>query len=366
MSGGTTSAGGQNLLRHRLDDDSKKFVTVNTHKGLFRYNRLPFGVSSAPATFKAYDGLVVTGNQACMHLYIDDILVTSESESEHLDEVLKRLKEAGVTLKRSKCYFLQPEVEYLGHKVSKAGLSPTDAKVRAILEAPAPENVFQLRSFLGLLNYYGILLPSLFSTLAPLHTLLAKGKSWSWEKPQQVAFEKAKKLLTSSKILAHYDSKNNLVLACDASSYGVGAVLSHRDADGTEQPIAFVSRTLATAKRNYSQLNKEGLAIVFAVKRFHNYVMGRSFVICLDHKPLQHLFGEKQGIPAMASARLQRWALILSAYQYTIEYKAGKQNANADSLSRLPLPDIPVEVPVTEETVFLMDTLPDPVSVAQN
>jgi MoaA/NifB/PqqE/SkfB family radical SAM enzyme len=135
------------------------------------------------------DSLLQGIKQVCT--YIDDILVTGENESEHLknlDEVLKRLKEAGVTLKRSKCYFLQPEVEYLGHKISKAGLSPTDAKVRAILEAPAPENVFQLRSFLGLLNYYGRFLPSLSSTLAPLHTLLTKGKSWSWEKPQQVAF----------------------------------------------------------------------------------------------------------------------------------------------------------------------------------
>eukprot|EP00731_Ephydatia_muelleri_P039209 Em1216g1a len=256
------------------------------------------------------DSLLQGIKQVCT--YIDDILVTGENESEHLknlDEVLKRLKEAGVTLIRFECYFLQPEVEYLGHKISKAGLSPTDAK------------------------------------------------------PQQVAFEKAKKLLTSSKILAHYDSSNKRT--CDASPYGVGAVLSHRDADGTEQPIAFVSRALATAERNYSQLDKEGLDILFAVKRFHSYLMGRSFVICSDHKPLLHLFGEKQGIPAMASARLQRWALILSAYQYTIEYKAGKQNANADSLSRLPLPDIPVDVPVPEETVFLKDTLQDPVSVAQ-
>ena len=125
-----------------LDDDSKKFVTVNTHKSLFRYNRLLFGVSSAPAIFqRTMDSLL---QQVCT--YIDDILVTSENESEHLknlDEVLKRLKEAGVTLIRFECYILQPEVEYLGHKISKAGLSPTDAKVRAILEAPAPENVFQ-------------------------------------------------------------------------------------------------------------------------------------------------------------------------------------------------------------------------------
>ena len=133
-------------------------------------------------------------------------------------------------------------------------------------------------------------------------------------------------------------------------------MLSHKTKDG-EQPVAFASKSLAAAEKNYSQLDKVGLAIIFGVKKFHNYLIGRTFSIVTYHKPLIHLFSESQGIPAMASARLQQWALTLSAYQYKILYKCGKDNANADVLSRLPLPEGPAVVLPPGETVLLMETL---------
>ena len=203
-------------------------------------------------------------------VYLDDILVTGATEAEHLhnlQEVLSRLEQTGMHLKKDKCAFLLPQVEYLGHQISQKGLHPTKEKVRAIVEAPAPQNVTQLKSFLGMLNYYGKFLPNLSTMLAPLYSLLHKQTAWQWNTAQQTAFSKAKKLLVSSPVLAHFDQAKPLVLSCDASPYGIGAVLSHKFADGTEHhPVAFASRSLSPAECKYAQLDKEGLAIIFGVK----------------------------------------------------------------------------------------------------
>ena len=192
-------------------------------------------------------------------VYIDYLLVSGSMEEEHLhtlEAVLDRLSNAGMKLKLSKCFFLLPSVEYLGHVISAEGIRPSTEKTRATSNAPAPQNVTQLRSFLGLLNYYGKFLPNLSSVLAPLYTLLQKGSSWKWEKEQKNAFFKAKQMLTSAKVLILFDPKKELLLACDASPYGIGAVLSHRMEDGSEKPIAFASRSLSQAERKYSQLEK--------------------------------------------------------------------------------------------------------------
>ena len=335
------------------------FRFISTHKGLFRYNRLPFGVSSAPSIFqRVMENLLQGIPGTCV--YIDDILVTGKTEQEHLnnlEQALQRLQEAGVRLKRGKCAFLLPSVEYLGHVISAEGLHTSEAKVQAVVGAPAPRNVSELRSFLGLVNYYGKFLPDLASTMAPLYTLLQKGKPWTWGTKQKAAFNQVKQLLQSSQVLVHFDSSLPLILECDASPHGVGAVLSHRMPDGTERPIGFSSRSLAKAEQKYSQLDKEALAIVVGVKKYHQYLFGREFVIRTDHKPLTHIFNVTRATPTMASGRLQRWALTLGAYSYAIEYKAGARNANADALSRLPLPTVVKEVPTVPEVVHLMQHL---------
>jgi len=152
------------------------------------------------------------------------------------------------------------------------------------------------------------------------------------------AFHLVKKHLTSVKLLTHYDPTLPLTLAADASAYGVGAVISHVFPDGSERPIAFASRMLTPSEKNYAQLEKEALSLVFGVKKFHQYLYGRSFILITDHQPLTTILGPKKGIPSLAAARLQRWALLLSAYQYTIQYKTSQAHSNADCLSRLPLP----------------------------
>ena len=189
-------------------------------------------------------------------VYLDDILVTGRTHQEHLwnlQIVLRQLKQAGLRLKREKCQFLKKAVQYLGYRIDQDGLHPTDDKIKAIREAPAPRNVAELRSYLGLLNYYGKFLPNLATTLSPLYELLQKERTWTWSKRQDDVFTESKKWLHSGRLLVHYDPSRELVLCCDASPYGVGAVLCHRRPDGTDQPIAFSSRTLS--KRNKGTRN---------------------------------------------------------------------------------------------------------------
>ena len=160
-------------------------------------------------------------------------------------------------------------------------------------------------------------------------------------------------------MLVHYDPQLPLVLSCDASPYGIGAVLSHQMPDISDKPVAFASRTLAPAERNYAQIEREGLAIIFGVTKFHKYVYGRDFVIQSDNRPLLGLLKQDKMISPLESARIQRWALTLSNYQYHLRYKPGVQNTNADGLSRLPLPTKIAYVPVPEEVVLSLSIVND-------
>ena len=342
-----------------LEEESKQYLTINTHRGLFRYNRLPFGVYSAPAIFQRVMESTLQGIPHTV-VYLDDILVTGRTHQEHLwnlQIVLRQLKQAGLRLKREKCQFLTKAVQYLGYRIDQDGLHPTDDKIKAIREAPAPRNVAELRSYLGLLNYYGKFLPNLATTLSPLYDLLQKERTWTWSKRQDDAFTESKKWLHSGRLLVHYDPSRELVLCCDASPYGVGAVLCHRRPDGTDQPIAFSSRTLSKAEQGYSQLEKEGLAVIVGIKKFHQYLYGREFTTYTDHKPLLGLLGEKKAISPMTSARIQRWILFLAGYRCTLCYRPGSENGNADALSRLPLPELGNEEETPEEVIMTMKVL---------
>ena len=176
-------------------------------------------------------------------------------------------------------------MDYLGIRIDSEGLHPLPDKVKAVKEAPAPQNVGKLKSYLGLLTYYGKFLPNLATHLAPLYQLLQKDQLWKWGRQQKESFNRSKELLLSSQLLAHFDPDLELVLACDGSVYGIG-VLAHRMPDGTEKPVRYASRMLSKAEKDYSQLEKEGLSLVFGIKRFHLYLFGHSFKLVTDHKPL--------------------------------------------------------------------------------
>ena len=226
-----------------LEEGSRNLVVINTHRGLFRYTRLPFGVSSAPGIFQRAMENLLRGIRGVV-VYIDDILITGVTNEEHkmaLEEVLQRLETANLRLKKLKCRFMQDSVTFLGHKIYANGIHPLPEKVRAICEAPTPKTVSELKAYLGLLTYYSRFLPNMATTLEPLCALLRSDNHWKWAEEQQEAFEASKKLLASSKVLAHFNLDLELVLACDASPEGIGAVLSHKMLGGEERPIGFAS-----------------------------------------------------------------------------------------------------------------------------
>lgn len=216
-----------------------------------------------------------------------------------------------------KCSFAKPEIRYLGFIIDKNGRRPNPQKIEAIKNMVEPTNVTQLRAFIGMVTFYSSFIPSMKKLRGPLDALLKKDVKWTWTSVQWHAFEKLKNELSSDLNLAHYDPNEKIVVAADACEYGIGCVISHRYADGSEKPIAHASRLLSDAERNYSQVEKEALGLVFAVKKFHKYIFGREFLLLTDHKPLLTIFGNKKGVPVYTANRLVRWATTLLRWQHT-------------------------------------------------
>lgn len=324
-----------------LDEEPQKYTCINTHRGLFAYTRLVFGLASAPAIFQRVMESLLAGIEGVLCL-LDDVLITGRNRAEHMDrlhQVLQRLQGAGLVLQKEKCLFFQSEINYLGYVINKEGLKKSPEKIKAIVQAPVPTNVSQLQSFLGLVNYYRCFVPGASTVLSPLYELLKKGAKWCWSDRENEAFMRIKNNITSDQVLTHFNPGAKIILTVDASPSGLGAVLSQIDSDKQEKPIAFASRTLSNSEKRYSQIQKEATAIIFGVRRFHQYLYGRAtpFILRTDHKPLLSIFGPNKGIPEVSANRLQRYALFLSGYNYEIEYVKSKDNS-ADYLSRASLP----------------------------
>ena len=322
-----------------IRESDQILTTLNTHKGLYVWQRLPFGISSSCAIFQGVMDDTLRGIEMCC-CRIDDILITGRTDEEHLANlnlVIERLESRGLKCKLEKSKFFEKSVVYLGHLVSAEGIKPVGEKVDKLKRVPPPKNVEELISFLGAVNYYRRYLPNLSTVIAPLDRLRTKGVEWQWTDKEQRAFLELKEMLCSEKVLTLYNPGIPLKLDTDASSYGVGAVLSHVFPNREERPIEFMSRTLSVAEKKYAQIDREALAIVWAIKKCHVYLYGVKFTLVTDHKALTHIFGSQKAIPEMSANRITRWALFLMNYQYDIEYRNTKDHCNADMLSRLPM-----------------------------
>ena len=269
-----------------MDKQSQELCTVNTSLGLYRPKRLPYGVASSPAIWQQTMDKIFAGIPG-VFCFIDDILVAGKNAKEHQDRlklVLQRILENGIKIQRNKCVFQVSSVEYLGFFIDGKGVHKANEKVRTVQSAKVPENVKELQSFLGLVTFYGSFIQDLARIAHPLYQLLSKEVRWYWSRECQESFEKIKLAITSPTFLVHYQMDLPVKLICDASSIGIGAVLAHEMPDGTEKPIAFASRVLNKAEQNYSQIEKEGLALVYGVRKFHMYLYGRKkFKLVTDH-----------------------------------------------------------------------------------
>jgi len=320
-----------------LHPESRVLTTFSTHKGLKRYKRLIFGLSSAPEMYQYVIQQTLQGIPGARNIS-DDIIVfgtDQESHDKSLELTLERLKLKGLTLNREKCLFSVPELVFFGFKISADGIKPDDKKVDAVKNARPPQNAAEVRSFLGLVNYCARFIPN-FATLAePLRRLTRGDTDWSWGEAQRNAFDRLRAVLTSDCVVAHFNQSADTQLKVDASPVGLGAILLQEN-NGTVRPVAYASRTLTDVERRYSQTEKEALAVVWACERFHLYLYGKEFMLYTDHKPLEVIYSPKSKPPP----RIERWALRLQPYRFTIAHMAGKTNP-ADVLSRLPLDDQP-------------------------
>lgn len=313
--------------------------------GLYEFSRMPFGLCNAPGTFQRLMERIL-GDQRfqSLLLYLDDVVVFSSSFEQHLQRlelVLSRFQSFGLKVKLSKCSFLQPKVLYLGHVISAEGVSTDPGKIQSVTEWRRPQNVAELRSFLGFASYYRRFVENFAQIAGPLHKVAALGHAkkrqskWSlskqWDSACEEAFQTLKEKLTSAPVLAYADFSKPFILEIDASHQGLGAVLA-QERGGQKRPVAYASRSLRSSERNmdnYSAMKLELLALKWAVTdKFREYLIGNTFLVFTDNNPLSHLQTAKLG------AVEQRWVAQLAQFNFQIVYRPGSQNRNADALSR--------------------------------
>ena len=314
-----------------LDEQSRDLTAFASRRGILRYTRLIYGISSASEIYQREVEKALHGLEGVRNIS-DDIIIGGKTADELLNrtiQTLNRLRECNLTINKDKCKFFCEELVYMGHVLSRAGLSPDKSKVESIVSLKPPTNQKELRSFLGMITYCSKFIPNFTEITYPLRTLIKQRVPWKWTKAHQEAFEQLKSLLISSVTLAYYNPKAKTEVITDASPVGLGAVIAQQQPDGSFQPVCFASRALTEVEQHYSQIERESLGILFGVERFRLYLYGITFTVKTDHKPLVHIFTTA----SKPSPRIERWMTKLMPYQFKVEYQPGHANA-ADFLSR--------------------------------
>ena len=323
----------------KMSEDAKdKTSFYGAGGGLWRFRVMPFGLCNAPATFERLMERVLGQLrwQICL-CYLDDILIFSRTVDEHLahlEIVFQRLREAKLKLKPKKCHFFQRQVAFLGHIVSSEGIATDPSKTLKISDCPAPQDVHEVRSVLGLFSYYRRFMPHFSELAKPLIKLTEKNRTFVWGEEQQEAFEQLKQMLAQAPILSHPCKDGMFVLDTDASSEGIGAVLSQIQ-DDKEKVIAYASKTLSKAERNYCITRRELLAVVYFTEQFKHFLLGRKFLVRTDNSAVRYWM-RIQSNSFDPQGQTARWMVKLAAFDFDIKHRPGKQHLNADGMSRMP------------------------------
>lgn len=343
------------IQMHPIAQEKTAFVT---HLGLFEFRVMPFGLTNAPAVFQRLMQQVVSplnprSGVDFVSVYLDDILVFSRSLEEHLEHlktVIQRLSSVGLKLKPAKCRFVQEELEYLGHIVSRDGLRTTPRLVSAVRDFPVPRAVQDVRRFLGLASYYRRFIPGFAQIARPLHSLTCKDTRFVWSSECKQAFEVLKQKLTTSPVLAYPNFDRDFVLETDASVQGIGAVLGQYQDDHKLHPVAYASRALSAAEKHYGITELETLAVVWAISHFHHYLYGHTVTVFTDHTAVKAVL--ETANPTAKHARWWTRVYGRGIKKVNIVYRAGRENRNADALSRQPQLPAP-EVGIAENEVHI-------------
>ena len=297
-----------------------------------------FGLTNSPTTFQTMmnDLFWDMVNQGSMATFIDDIIVTTDTKEGHdeiVEEVLKRLEENDLFVKPEKCQWKVREVEFLGVVIGPGGVRMQKEKVDGVLNWPAPRSAKDVQKFMGLANYYRRFIQDFSRIAKPLNMLVIKDRKWEWGAEQQRAFEELKKRFNTEPVLAVPDRDQEMRVEADASDYTTGGTLSVKGEDGKWRPVAFISKSLSPAERNYEIHNKEMLAVIRCLKDWRHYLEGtkKEFEIWTDHKNLQYFMSSQK-----LNHRQARWALYLSRFNFVFKHIPGKSMGKVDSLSRRP------------------------------
>ena len=312
----------------KLDLESQLLTTFNTPFGRYCYLRTPFGIKSAQEVYQKRISQLFEDIEG-VETDIDDILVWGSTKEEHdqrLKLPLKRCEDIGLTLNKDKCVIGASSVTYIGHVLTSQGVRPDETKIKCIFETPAPTDKKGVMRLLGTVNYLAKFLPDMSQTTEPIRKLLRQDVEFEWTSHQETAFTKIKEILTRDPVLRYFDVSKPVTVSCDASQSGLGSVLLQDN-----KPVAYASRSMTDAETRYAQIEKELLAVLFGMERFHQYTYGREVTVECDHLPIGSIVKKPL---SNCPLRLQRMLLRLQKYDFKVKYKPGSEMHVPDMLSR--------------------------------